>query len=108
MSSTNGNTNKQLSVKIGDYVFASRWSDCNPNDPWAIGLVTSVIKDTNSRVYVTISDLDGILIPNVGNRMFRNTIPISYELGERLCEIMPGLEEALQPECGWQKFLEIP
>lgn len=26
-------------VKIGDYVFASRWSDCDWNDPWCIGHV---------------------------------------------------------------------
>lgn len=106
MSNTKSTT--QPSIGIGDYVFASRYSDCDPNDPWAIGLITSIIKDTNGRVYATISDLDGILIPKIGNRMFRNIIPISCELGERLCEAMPYLEGTPQPECGWKKFLRIP
>lgn len=29
-------------LKIGDYVFASRWSDCDPGDPWFVGHVSDV------------------------------------------------------------------
>lgn len=27
-------------LKIGDYVFASRWGDCDPGDPWGVGYVS--------------------------------------------------------------------
>ena len=108
MANINNNTISQPPVKIGDYVFASRWIDCDPNDPWAIGIVTSVIKDTNSRMYVTIGNLDGELIPKIGSKMFKNVILISRKLGKELCEIMPGLEGTSKPECGWKSFLGIP
>ena len=29
-------------LKIGDYVFASRWSDSDPGDPWAVGYVDAL------------------------------------------------------------------
>ena len=32
-------------LKVHDYVYVSRWSDCDPNDAWAVGFVTIVNDD---------------------------------------------------------------
>lgn len=29
---------------VGDYVFACRWNDADPNDPWRVGVVEKVVK----------------------------------------------------------------
>ena len=108
MANINNTTTVQTSVKLGDYVFASRWSDCDPNDPWAVGFVTGLIQGKDSKVFVTIGDLEGKPIPNIGNRWFHNVIPISHKLGKKLCETMPSLEGSAKPKSGWKRFLGIP
>ena len=30
-------------IKLGDYVLASHWSDCDPGDPWRVGFVVAII-----------------------------------------------------------------
>lgn len=32
-------------LSVGDYVFVSRWADCDPADPWAVGHVSETGKD---------------------------------------------------------------
>jgi hypothetical protein len=36
---------------IGDYVFVSRWSDGDLNDPWAVGFLTEVGEDQRGKFY---------------------------------------------------------
>ncbi len=36
-------------IKIGDYCFASRWSDEDPHDPWAVG--PSMNKEEFQKLY---------------------------------------------------------
>ena len=31
-------------MKLGDYVHAAKYSDCDPNDPWRIGFVVRIIE----------------------------------------------------------------
>lgn len=65
---------------IGDYVFASRWSDCDPGDPWHIGYVSEVGKD-----YVVIGE--------VSLRRWGNAMRISEEQGHRIAKEYPVLEQ---------------
>ena len=59
-------------VSIGDYVFASKFSDGDPNDPWVVDFVTEIIVDS-----------DGIAI-SVGNsnRKYRHFAKITKEQGD--------------------------
>jgi len=34
---------KRGRVKLGDYVLATRWNDCDPRDPWRVGFVVNVV-----------------------------------------------------------------
>jgi hypothetical protein len=34
-----------MDVAVGDYVWATRWSDRDPNDPWAVGFVEALDDD---------------------------------------------------------------
>jgi hypothetical protein len=40
-------------LRVGCYVFVSRWSDSSPYDPWAVGVVDSIIL-TSSGNYIKI------------------------------------------------------
>ncbi|MGZ4953564.1 MAG: hypothetical protein ACXV8Q_00510 [Methylobacter sp.] len=74
-------------LAIDDYVFASRWSDCDPNDPWAVGYI-SFIGDG----FIRVSNKDGSMIDGVGARLWPNAMRISSEVGEKIVKNMPGLE----------------
>lgn len=67
-------------LKPGDYVFASRWEDCSPGDPWAVGYVSEVREG-----YVTL-----ITSP----RSWRHARCISLEQGKRIVEQYPDLERS--------------
>lgn len=65
-------------LSIGDYVFASRWGDCDPGDPWAVGHVSEIG--------------DGfVVLGDVNQRHWRKAMRISHEQGRRICELYPGM-----------------
>lgn len=66
-------------LKVGDYVFASRWSDCDPGDPWHVGYVSEV-----GEGYVVIGE--------VSQRRWGNAMRISEEQGARIVQEYPVLE----------------
>ena len=49
-----------MSIKLGDYVLATKWRDCDPHDPWAVGYVCRIIKGWKRRntLYV-VGNADG-------------------------------------------------
>jgi len=63
-------------LEIGDYVFATRWSDADWNGPWAVGYVYVIGKD-----HIGLRHEDGSLIPGVGLRGFKYAVPVSGEQG---------------------------
>ena len=67
-------------LKIGDYVFASRWSDCDPGDPWHVGHVSEIGPN-----YVVCGD--------VSIRHWRKAMKITAEQGARICAEFPALEK---------------
>ena len=54
-------------LELGDYVFATRWSDADWNDPWAIGYVGAI-----GKTHIEIRAEDGSLIPGIGVRGFKH------------------------------------
>ena len=66
--------------KIGEYVFACKWSDASPNDAWAVGFVTGI-----GRNYITCSP--------TGTRAFRHWFRISEEEGRKILAEYPQLEK---------------
>lgn len=67
-------------LKIGDYVFASRWSDCNPGDPWHIGHITEI-----GSTWVRIGE--------VSNRRFPYVMRITPAQGDRVASLFPLMEK---------------
>lgn len=64
-------------LKRGDYVFASRWGDCDPGDPWEVGFVSIVGEN-----YVVLSS----------SRRWPKAMRITPEQGHRICAQYPGME----------------
>lgn len=64
-------------LKVGDYVFASHWSDCDPNDPWHVGQVTEV-------------GTDFVVVGDVSQRWWRRATRISPEKGKEIIEWFTG------------------
>ena len=45
-------------VSLGDYVLATKYSDCDPGDPWHVGYVVRIIKDKRGETYI-VGNHDG-------------------------------------------------
>lgn len=67
-------------MKIDDYVFASRWSDEDPNDPWCVGFLEEFGEDNRGKWY----KIDG--------KTFRHCRKITAEEGEKICIEYPKLQ----------------
>lgn len=67
-------------LEVGDYVFASRWTDCDPGDPWHIGYVSEVGSN-----YVVIGA--------VSCRRWPNAMRITEDQGDRIAKEFPPLEQ---------------
>lgn len=79
---------KIKNVKIGDYVFLSRWPTPDPNDPWAVGQIVEHGIDLGGNFY-RVSNID---------RVFRNARKITPKEGKHICDEWPGLELMKLPE----------
>lgn len=64
---------KQNEIKIGDHVLATKWHDGDPNDHWAMGRVTEIIRDSDNVRYM-IADIMG---QNIRGGGFRRAQKIS-------------------------------
>lgn len=69
---------------VGDYVFASRWSDCDPGDPWAVGHISEL-----GRIFVVVAD--------ASQRHWPKAMRISHEQGRRIVEQYPPMEDNYKP-----------
>ncbi len=68
-------TIKYSDFNIGDYVYVTKYSDADPNDPWAIGCIDEIGKDQRGGF---------IRIYEHGVRPWRYAIKISKKEGELL------------------------
>lgn len=70
-------------IKPGDYVFASRYSDGCPGDPWCVGYVTEVFAN-ETPTYLRIGAY--------GTRGWRYAMRITEEQGVRIIAQYPAME----------------
>lgn len=70
-------------LKVGDYVFASRWTDCDPGDPWRIGNVAEIGPNWISFEF--------------NGRRYPNAMRITAEQAERIITQYPALENRRGP-----------
>ena len=79
-------------ISIGDYVFATKWSDGDPCDPHAVGFV-GLIDAEQGRVVV--NDAEGNVI--YGHNGFRRAKKITAEEGQRMLAIMREVSDRYGP-----------
>lgn len=75
---------RDTDLATGDYVFASRWGDADPGDPWCVGFVERRTDD-----YITVAG---------SNRAWKKAMRISHAVGARICAEMPALGGTRNPE----------
>ena len=71
-------------IKPGDYVFASRYDDGCPGDPWIIGFVTEVFAKEK---------IPFLRIGDYGTRGWRHAMRITEEQASRILAQYPDMEE---------------
>jgi len=76
-------------INIGNYVFASRWSDEDPNDPWYVGRVTAIMADGDLHVRRYQVEHQSRWWPHVRR--------ISSKEGEKILSEYPKLEITKAP-----------
>lgn len=65
-------------VKIGDYVLASKWSDESPSEPWSIGFISEIDDSCDNGIWYKLKG-EGVL-----KRSFANVREISQQEGEKI------------------------
>lgn len=65
-------------LAVGDYVFASRWSDCDPADPWHVGHVSEI-------------GADFVVVGEMSARRWPRAMNITKEQGQRICSMFPKM-----------------
>ena len=85
-------------MNINDYVFASKWSDEDPNDPWCVGFISEILEDSE--------DSDDIKVKVDGyNRYWKHCRKITKEEGDKILSIYPGLEgNSSENSSGYMRF----
>lgn len=68
-------------LAIGDYVFASRWTDCTPGNPWAIGHVSAI-------------GAHCVVVGDASERQWPNAMKITAEQAQRIMAAYPAMEDA--------------
>ena len=71
-------------LAIGDYVFASRWGDCDWCDPWGVGHVSEI-------------GLGWVSLGETGARRFPKAMRITHSQGAAIVAAYPGLEREKAP-----------
>ena len=71
-----------IKIVVGDYVWVTRWSDQDPNDPWHVGYV----QETG------LPGLDSFYI-KVNNRWWKHYMKITEEQGLAILRTYPSLEK---------------
>ena len=84
-------------LKIGDYVLATKWSDGDPGDHWAVGFFVGMYPKAGGDRY-NIADAEGNLFRGNG---FRRVKKISAERGRWLLEHKVEIENGGRSVWWW-------
>lgn len=88
---------KQIGAKCGDYVLATKYSDGDPADEWAIGFLTGAIQKS-SGIRFMVAGNDGNKFRENG---FRRAKKISAERGIWLLEHKQEIENGCHSLWWW-------
>ena len=69
-------------ISIGHYVFVSKYSDCDPMDPWAVGFLCSYGIDGRGKFYEVDSS----------KYRYRHCKKITKETGDSIINEFPKIE----------------
>ena len=64
-------------IKLGDYVFVSRWSDGDLNDPWYVGFLKEMGEDNRGNFY-KVEEQDNM------DHIYRHCIKLTKKDGEKI------------------------
>ncbi len=92
---------KPLEPKIGDYVLATKFSDGDPGDPWAIGFYAGLDMSVPSSPRHMVKDSTG---KNIRPNGYRNVGRITHEIGDWLWANRDNLERAPSKINLWGMF----
>lgn len=76
-------------IAIGDYVFACRWHDADPGDPWVIGHVSEINDSAEDVGYVKVGDCSQPF------RCWPRAVKITQKQAERILMMYPVLEKSV-------------
>lgn len=80
-----------LKPQLGDYVLATKWSDGDPGDPWAVGFYAGLDTFVPSSPRHMVKDAKGEIIRANG---YRRVGRITHDIGKWLLENADRLESA--------------
>ena len=86
-------------LRKGDYALATKWSDGDPKDHWAIGFYDGVIEVCGESRYLVV-DINGKQFRPGG---FRRTKGIKPEVGDWLLAHKDQIEMSTRSLWGWEK-----
>lgn len=75
-------------LKVGDYVFASRWGDCDPGDPWYVGHVAEIHLSPPGHAV----PYPGYVVLAESPRRWPHAMRITPEQGARIVAELPSME----------------
>ena len=84
-------------LKSGDYVLATKYSDGDPGDHWAVGFFVGMLPKAGGDRF-KVADEDGKLFRGNG---FRRAEKISAERGQWLLERAKEIESSIQSLWNW-------
>jgi len=67
-------------ITIGDYVLASAYSDCDPNDPWCVGFVVRIVDNPVTSPAGVINTVNTYVIGDANG----NAYPREYRCCKRI------------------------
>lgn len=77
---------------VGDYVFGSRWSDCDPGDPWFVGHVAEIHLSPPEHAV----PYPGYVVLAESPRRWPHAMRITPEQGARIVAEFPRMERELR------------
>lgn len=76
-------------LAVGDYVFASRWSDCDPGDPWFVGHIAEIHLASPEHA---VPYPGYVVLAEAPNRRWPHAMRITPEQGARIIAEFPRME----------------
>lgn len=81
-------------LAVGDYVFASRWSDCDWCDPWYVGHIAEIHRFAPE---YAVPYPGYVVLREAPHRRWPHAMRLTAEQGKKIIEQYPRLEREFRP-----------